>query len=268
VFYEAKRLALACGLLASAAMANAADITHRTIVDDIEGIVISGEISSPDTQKFRQISTRYPKAVVILSSNGGSLLPAIEIGKIIKIAGYVTLVPDKAICASSCALIWVAGTTRFMAANGRVGFHASYRDNNGKLEESGVANALIGNYLTLLNLSERAIIFATRASPDGILWLTKANKTSAGIDFEDFDFPKEKATAKEPLVIQAPPILRVEAPPAKAAPSTQPAFKAGQDKADGEWIVDPHNPDHVTYTDQETGEVFHAYKDGTGPWTE
>ena len=223
--------------LMAAGTTRAAEITHRTIVDDIEGIMVVGEIKSSDAQKFREFSIKYKRAVVILSSNGGSLLPAIEIGKIIKIARYITVVPDEAVCASSCALIWVAGETRLLSPNGRVGFHASYRDNNGRLEESGTANALIGSYLTLLNLPERAVVFATRASPDKILWLTSANKASAGIDFDDFDVDEIKAEERQndgqtvaPVIATHPkpqpvplPIVRLAPPKAVALPEYLPS---------------------------------------------
>lgn len=241
----------ACSLITTAHPASAAEISHRTIVDDIEGIVIVGEITASDAAKFRALSVRHKKAVVVLSSNGGALMPAIEIGKIIKLAGFVTLVPDDAVCASSCALMWVAGTTRLLGPTGRVGFHASYRNNNGKPEESGVANALVGNYLTLLNLPERAVIFATAAAPDRISWLTPANKAVAGIEFEEFD-PKKKsvneATSPQPPNLPVPPpIQTVALPPAKL-----PSSPNG-------WVIDPQNPNRATFTDDD-GKTFEAYR--------
>jgi hypothetical protein len=164
-------------------------------------IYVEGPIIADDIEAFRNISLRYEHAIVVLNSPGGSLIPAIEIGKIIKIAGFITAVPSGASCASSCALIWLAGDTRLLSPSGRVGFHASYRDNNGKLEESGVANALIGNYLTKLNLSERGIVFATSAPPEQIKWLDTENKKSAGIDFEEL---LEDTSDVEPAPTQAP----------------------------------------------------------------
>lgn len=194
------RLLLACAILAPPGAASAAEISAAEISDGIAIIRIDGEIRSDDLERFRQISIQYKNAAVILNSDGGELIPAIEIGRIIRIAGYLTGVDQ--VCASSCALIWLAGTRRAVRGGGQVGFHASYRDNNGRLEESGVANALIGSYLTLLNYPERAIIFATRASPREILWLTQANKASSGIDFEYLD-----ADGTETALQSPPPII-------------------------------------------------------------
>lgn len=225
-------------LLGSSTSAYAAEITHEQIEEG--GIIsIQGEIQSGDAEKFRQVSVNYPKAVVVLESEGGSLLPAIEIGKIIKIAGFITVVPPDSVCASSCALIWLAGEPRALAETGHVGFHASYRDNNGSLEESGVANALIGNYLGKLNLSERAIVFATSAAPDEIMWLTKANKDTAGIDFENFETGEEHgsvATASPPpiQVRVAPPPIRTAAP--ARASTLPPSLPASLSQVRSEWI--------------------------------
>lgn len=203
-----KLLAMALTMVCCNA-ANAAEITH-TASDGMGVILVEGEIAAGDDEKFRVISLKYRNAVVTLNSNGGRLLPAIEIGKIIKVAGYDTVVPGSAICASSCALIWTAGATRWLSPNGKVGFHASYRDNNGRLEESGVANALVGNYLTLLNLPQKAIVFATSASPNEILWLTKRNKAMAGIWFEEFSVEEGDGSSKEKEIRSiAPPPIRI-----------------------------------------------------------
>jgi hypothetical protein len=223
-----------CGLLGFARMSHAADITH----EKIKGaglIAIEGDISSGDLEKFRQISVKYTKAVVALDSNGGALLPAIGIGKIIKIAGFATVVPEGATCASSCALIWLAGEARYLSPEGRVGFHASYRNNDGKLEESGVANALIGNYLTKLNLPEKAIIFATTAPPDKIMWLNAANKITAGIDFEEFGPQKlESSTTKNIQTTVVPSPAPTE--PQQLISVLPPGFPASLYRPDYNWI--------------------------------
>lgn len=183
------KLLFAGTTLLSAGMTHAATITHEKLDDTTEIILIEGDIVVGDLERFRQISLRYPEGLVVLNSNGGLIHPAIEIGKIIKIAGYSTAVRESDVCASACALIWMAGSERIASFAGNIGFHASYRSENGRLIKSGAANALIGNYLTLLGASARTVVFATTAPPDKVLWLTAANKEVSGIDFENFDQP-------------------------------------------------------------------------------
>ncbi len=89
----------------------------------------------------------------------------------------------------------MAGSRKMASYQGNVGFHASYRNENGRQIESGVANALVGNYLTSLGSSAKTVVFATTAPPDKILWLTGSNKEAAGIDFEDLVSLKNEAEA-------------------------------------------------------------------------
>jgi hypothetical protein len=161
-----------------------ANITHESVKGAGELVIISGDIEAGDDVTFRALSLKYPSAVIALDSAGGAVLPAIEIGKMVRLQGYPTLVASGSVCASACALIWVAGSKRFLSADGRVGFHASYRTDSGKPVETGLGNALVGRYLTLLNLPEKAVIFATMASPTEIEWLTTKNEQESGIDFD------------------------------------------------------------------------------------
>lgn len=191
--------------------ASAAEIEQVSIGDGIELIAIQGDIAPGDEEKFRALSIKLDDALVALSSDGGSLLTAIEIGKMIRLKEYPTLVVDDYECISACALIWVAGSTRYIAPGGRVGFHASYRDEGGRKVETGLGNALVGRYLTLLNLPEKAVLFATAAPPDSVLWLTADNMGEAGIEFEIFGetgdvspsttgLPRSQVSAASPAV--------------------------------------------------------------------
>ena len=176
-------LAVSAGVIATSA--SAAEISH-TRVGDLDVISIIGDIEVGDDRKFRRLSLAFERAVIALDSNGGTLLPAIEIGKIIKISKHATAVVDGSTCASACALIWVAGSTKYLSSGGRVGFHAAYKDEAGRKLETGIGNALVGHYLGSLSLPEKAVMFATAASPNEILWLDASTKSLAGIEFEPF----------------------------------------------------------------------------------
>lgn len=146
-------------------------------------ILIEGEINPGDEAKFRSLAMKHDRAVVFLDSPGGRIVPSMEIGKAIRLKEFATAVLPRTTCASACALIWVAGSERFAYPSSRIGFHASYREVGGRQEEAGVGNAIVGRYLTQLNLPERAVIFATVASPDDIQWLDMTSGNASGIDF-------------------------------------------------------------------------------------
>lgn len=276
---------LSFGVLAVAygSTAHAATISHEKLNATTELIWIYGEISSGDLERFRQISLKYPKAIVALNSDGGLIQPAIEIGKIIKIMGYLTAVDDDSVCASACALIWMAGSKKALAPNAHLGFHAGYRTENGKMVESGAANALVGNYLTLLGASARTVVFATSAPPNKILWLTAQNKEESGIDFRIISSdpqPKNGSQTPPPITtVTTPPPARVATPsyssaaPIIAPPGTraiQPTFPPSW-----EWSTEPSAPWVLTgetetqskyYLNQETFKPFYYSKSGWQFW--
>ena len=174
---------------------NVADIARRTLNDPrLDVITISGPIALGDETRFRALANVSGNAIVVLNSEGGLTFTALEIGKAIRLAGFATAVPSDSLCASSCALIWLAGTPRFSEGDSHVGFHASYIVKDGQASESGVGNALVGAYLTQLGLPQRAIIFVTSAPPEGIEWLDRKKARSVGIEFTSLK--KEMVAAK------------------------------------------------------------------------
>ena len=175
--------AVVAASVVAAAPASAA-IQHAPLEGGTEGIYLTGEILEPDQAAFEELAGRYRKAVVFLESPGGSLLPAIEIGKLLRQKGFATVVLDQSTCTSACALIWLAGTPRYLQGAGHLGFHASYTEVGGQLVETGVGNAIVGHYLSQLDLSEKAVIFATSATPYEINSLTADNSGEAEIGFE------------------------------------------------------------------------------------
>lgn len=188
-----KLLALICFLGAGPAFA--ATITHEDLGDGVQIIAIEGDIKSGDEETFRRLAVQYSTAIVALDSQGGLLVPSLEIGRMIHLREFNTIVIDGDQCASACALIWIAGAKRYLMPQGSVGFHASYLDLGGKQVESGVANALIGRYMTQLELPERAVIYATSAPPSTIRWLTPDGRANAGISFEIFTGKSSESVA-------------------------------------------------------------------------
>ena len=129
-----------------------------------------------DEETFRIKIAGIGKARVSFSSDGGNIGAAIQIGETIKLRGYSTVVFNKR-CASACALAWLAGSPRIMEGGAAIGFHAAY-DGAGV---SGSGNAAVGAYLDRLRLSENAIDYVTKASPESMTWLNLADARAVGI---------------------------------------------------------------------------------------
>lgn len=215
------------GLVAAAALGAvpaSAAIRHSKLADGAEGIYVTGDIELGDDAAFREIADKFPDAVVFLESPGGTVIPALEIGRLIRERGYRTVVLEGGTCASSCALIWLAGAPRHLAPGGRVGFHASStQDEDGRLIESGLSNAFVGYYLSKLEMSESAVVFATMTSPYELNWLTAGNSEGAGIGFESTlasvpaPDPAYLASAEPLRKAQAPVTETAAAPPATSS---------------------------------------------------
>lgn len=159
-------------------------------------IIIEGEIESGDDEKFRAIAAKHSNAIVLLNSEGGAIVPAMDIGRTVKLRGYKTAVSKSSSCASACALIWVSGSQRVIFEGGEVGFHASYLDTDGTRLETGLGNALVGRYLTQLGYGEKTVIFATLAPPDKILWLNDDTVSMSGIDFDTIRNDEQVSTKR------------------------------------------------------------------------
>lgn len=180
---------ISLAVLAGAGPASAADIQSEPSDDDpnLFFISIAGEIEPGDVAKFRREALKADRAVVALSSDGGRTAPAIEIGRLVRLRGYDTLVLNSESCNSACALIWLAGEKRYLSKSAKVGFHATYLERGGAKQESGVGNAVVGSYLASLSLSERAVVFATSAPPDRLNWLSHANAAEKGFSVVEID---------------------------------------------------------------------------------
>lgn len=144
-------------------------------------VIVIGDFEVGDEKKFIQSVLPLDNAVVILTSNGGDLFAGIEIGKAIRLKRFSTLVPTGSVCASACAIAWLAADKRYVDVKGQVGFHAAYTKDGGKKIPSGMANAVVGAYLSQLGYSQSAIIYATSAAPESIQWLSETDASKYGI---------------------------------------------------------------------------------------
>jgi len=95
---------------------------------DVSLIMVQGDLATNDHQIFRQKAAAINKAIVSFQSDGGNLLAGLEIGKFIRLRNYATVVPEKSLCMSACAIAWLGGTQRYMGTTAHIGFHAAYQE--------------------------------------------------------------------------------------------------------------------------------------------
>ena len=169
-------------------------------------IFVVGDFNLGDERKFIHTAIDSENAMVVFQSPGGSSLAGIEIGAAIHLKGFATFVPDGVQCASACALAWLGGRVRYMSNTSQVGFHAAYVENGGRAAVSSAGNALVGAYLSQLNLAASAIVYITEAPPEGMQWLSFADAQRYGIDVRPLDLsavlPHQVSTPKTSVSTQ------------------------------------------------------------------
>ena len=171
-----RRSLLAAFFVASAVPSHAAQVVVYDGKPETPVIGINGQIEEADVDRFQGLAANRNNAMVLLRSNGGKLAPALRIGEMIRAKGYNTIVKDY--CMSACALIWLAGSKRVMTATAHIGLHQAYSIAG---QADGMANAIVGSYLTRLGLGYPAIAYATQASPNDVKWLTVDDAKRVGI---------------------------------------------------------------------------------------
>ena len=181
------------GVICSTTSGRCAEIIvdHRLNTDTVSVI---GKLEINDVAKFQTKTSHLSQATVVFDSEGGSAVAGIRIGEIIRLRNFSTAVVSESVCASACALAWLGGTRRFMAARAKIGFHAAYTIEKGQATEKGVANAVIGAYLNKISLPYSAVIYITETPPQSMAWLNIAEAQKRGIDVSVFNETPHVAT--------------------------------------------------------------------------
>lgn len=161
--------------------------------DGVAIVLVQGEFTAGDASEFQSKTGPLSKAVVLFESDGGSVVAGIQIGEIIRLKNFVTLVPNETRCASACAIAWLGGARRFMGPGARIGFHAAYNASSG--QETGVGNALVGAYLTRIGLPYSAVIYITQAAPNSMTWLNLSEAKQQGIEVSLLETPNDRRVA-------------------------------------------------------------------------
>jgi hypothetical protein len=179
--------------------ASAADIQSIEIPGTRDAIIhMKGEIVAGDAVKFRGITRQFESASVFLDSPGGLVDEGLEIGEEIRFRQFATVVVEE--CYSICGVMWLAGVRKYMTKHAKIGFHAAYWTGPDGKRESGVANAVIGAYLTKWGYRVEAVAFVASKGPDEISILSPDMARVLGIemfteDGEGFKPPTAEPTA-------------------------------------------------------------------------
>jgi hypothetical protein len=181
----ARFLITAAALGVIACNAQAATITTEPTDDGGTYIHINGDIEPGDSAKFDELveKNKITSAVVYLDSAGGIVVDGLKIGLAIRDKGFSTFVAADTYCVSVCAVIWMAGSERYVTDTSNIGFHGPFHYTaTGKPARSrGIYKVLLAYYVNELHLSRKAADYLIAAGPNDIYWLHRAKAAELGI---------------------------------------------------------------------------------------
>lgn len=174
---------LACLLAASAASAGQV----AAIDGKVPAISIGGRIEPGDEKTFHGLVGATPNALIVLAGPGGNVAAALTIGYEIRARGLKTFVPARSFCASSCALIWLAGTTRLLGMDAHIGFHALSAPHGGRAyAETHEFDPVLMHYLLQLGYAGDATATIVNTPSLGLRWLDRIELNSNGFGAESY----------------------------------------------------------------------------------
>ena len=188
-----------CMIVLSALPSGAATIDIQTTNIDgqpVSFLTVEGDLEAGDEIRFADLAIRLSAGAVLFNSRGGDVNAGIEIGRAIRLKGFVTMAVEPYACASACALAWLGGMTRFMGGDDAIGFHAVYLASDPRRQADSVGNALVGAYLNQIGMTPQAIAYITEVQPHDIRWMSFADAQRIGISVLPLDPPDE--TAEQP----------------------------------------------------------------------
>jgi hypothetical protein len=99
-------------------------------------IIATGDIEPGDGERFRQMvkDGKSDGALLVLSSDGGSVSDGMDIGRAAWRAGMATMVAPSSKCLSACFLAFSGGRTRHVPDNAALGSHQFYREDDDQID--------------------------------------------------------------------------------------------------------------------------------------
>jgi len=185
---------VAAVLAASLRVAEPAEAATVSVNINSNIIEVTGVIDRATVSEFTAGATRIRDyyyldgTMVVLNSEGGDLVAAMEIGQIIRSRSLLTDVGGTARCASACVFILAAGVDR--SAYGKIGIHRPHFDDRyfadltlaqarAKYEQ---LQTMATRYLREMGMPDDLYIEMMRIPSDGIRWLSPEESYKLGLD--------------------------------------------------------------------------------------
>ena len=151
---------------------------------------VRGEITAKSVGVLSRAVAAVPEAAlrfVVLSSEGGDLRAAMQMGRIMRAEGFDAVIREDAICLSACVFLLAAGVDK--TVDGSVGIHRPYfvsGDPVGITAEIRNLKRLSGEYFGEMNIPERLAEDMFSVDPGKMRMLTRREMEDYRLDSKDF----------------------------------------------------------------------------------
>lgn len=152
-------------------------------------LALTGRIVQGTAEAFAAVLRERAEDVntVVIDSPGGSLEDAMAMARLIREKGYATDIPDGALCASSCPLLFAGGIARSAGAKASIGLHQFYAaagsstDAAAALSSAQTTTARISRFLTEMGVDAALWLHALDTPPQALYYLTTEEGAAYGL---------------------------------------------------------------------------------------
>jgi hypothetical protein len=171
------------GLLSS--NSPAATLSHFTTKERREVIVLTGEITMGDADRFVAIVKETNDASrevsgLRLNSPGGDLVEGAKLADAVRFAKVATVVVTKTTCASACFIVFAAGSEKFVGYGAQVGVHGASTSSGQDTVDSKAATIAMAKMVKELGVPAGIIGQMVVTPPDQMVWLATSDLQSMG----------------------------------------------------------------------------------------
>lgn len=179
--------------LALSSPAVAAEFSEGPARDGVAVVQMRGAIERGDYERFDRAVGGRTALILDMESPGGVVVEAVHIARRVRAGRFETSV-RRGLCASACAMIWVAGERKNFGAGARIGFHGPYQSRLGPNGVREVRSDAFGQeqftlYMRWLDVHPAFERFALSKGPDELNFLSRIDAVALGLKVSDAGVP-------------------------------------------------------------------------------
>jgi hypothetical protein len=142
-------------------------------------VALGGPIERGELRIFLEVVNSAQPDIIILDSPGGNLGEALDIAKEIQERGLNTFIYGKGHCASACALLFLAGSTKYARPGAMIGLHSGSLFDGTPDQQATMLMAL---FFIRIGAPAHIVDRIFDTPPSEMYWLTEADKEALGIE--------------------------------------------------------------------------------------